>query len=480
MSGLNRTQRRSGWEISDPLTRYILLPVLLFLTPLASGQVQQSVSGIVPSRTIAQVPSSARDWQAADTKLAEHIRKARREIRRNPRSAQAYLSLGFALQSAGETSGSAEAIDRALELDDHLAQGWYMQGLMAADSMKWALAIENFRRALALNPQDIAARMGLTEMLLRNGDFSGASREVQVVLQQNPLDSRAHYGLGRVKMQEGNLAEAEAEFRRALAIEPAFPEAEEGLGEALFGRHRWREAAQSFERVLAAQPDSLHAHTGLAGALARLGDDAAARKHFAKSREISNREVHLERAKAENNRGLELWSRGDLKGAAAALRSALKEDPDFAEAHNNLGAVLWKQKDMEGALAEFSAAVRSQPDFAKAHNNLGSAFLQTDQVAQAAEEFEKALSLQPGFASAHFNLGVLLGKIGQRSQAEAELRRAIVLQPEMASAHIELGLLLASPEGKLTTEAQAELNEGIRLSPQLNILVPERILRQLP
>ena len=96
-------------------------------------------------------------------------------------------------------------------------------------------------------------------------------------------------------------------------------------------------------------PDEAMAVYGLATADRHLGDSAKAEAEFGKARSLLRMNVALARGKGENNRGLGLWYSGNLAGAAAAFRSALTDDPTYAEAHNNLGGVLWQQKQGLGA-----------------------------------------------------------------------------------------------------------------------------------
>jgi hypothetical protein len=49
----------------------------------------------------------------------------------------------------------------------------------------------------------------------------------------------------------------------------------------------------------------------------------------------------------------------------------------------------------------------------------------------------------------------------------------------MAAAHVELGLLLTFKTDKLSEESRAELNEGLRLNPNLRSLIPAQYLNEL-
>src|SRR6266849_5242989 len=62
-------------------------------------------------------------------------------------------------------------------------------------------------------------------------------------------------------------------------------------------------------------------------------------------------------AKAHFDRGVALVGKGDLDGAIAELREAIRLMPDDAEAHNNLGTTLGGKGDLDGAIAELRKAI---------------------------------------------------------------------------------------------------------------------------
>jgi tetratricopeptide (TPR) repeat protein len=97
----------------------------------------------------------------------------------------------------------------------------------------------------------------------------------------------------------------------------------------------------------------------------------------------------------------------------------------------------------------------------------------------AIEQFQKAVDLEPGFASAHFSLGMALAQLGQKDRAETEFRQALILAPDLAVAHFELGLLLASGASVLPPVARSEIEEGLRLDPNLKAALPRAIASAL-
>ena len=72
--------------------------------------------------------------------------------------------------------------------------------------------------------------------------------------------------------------------------------------------------------------------------------------------------VRPDNAMAHCNLGTALKAKGDLEGAIAEYRAALRLQPDSAMAHYDLGRVLWTKGDREAAFEEIHTAHRLAPN----------------------------------------------------------------------------------------------------------------------
>jgi tetratricopeptide (TPR) repeat protein len=481
-----------------PVIKYgaALLVALLAIArvyPRAIGQESMSSAmSSVPSVT-AQAKQAA---PASPEQILRAVALARQKLQQQPGSAAAWLDLGKALEAGGDLSEAAAAFTKATDLDPQLSEAWMHSGRLAAGNEKWWLAADDFGRAAASAPKDASAHFLAANMLLRIGDFAKAKKQYETALHLEPAlccfcagpnqttdcgpaATFIYTGLGQVLTEQGDLPGAQLEFRRALDLRPDFPDALTGSGQILLLQHHPAGAGALFERALRTQPDSLAAHNGYAIALRQCGKQEKADQEFTEARKLFRQQhLHL-RAEDESNRGLVLWQEGKLSAAAATLREAIADDPDYAPAHNNLGGVLDKMGDPEGAIREFAAAVRVEPGYAVANRNWGIVLLDHGQAEPAIEHFHAALKTRPGDAVGHFYLGLALNEKRKYNQAKKELRRAVELAPQMARAHVELGLILASSEGTVSGAARAELERGLQLDPKLRTLLPEPIRNQL-
>jgi protein O-mannosyl-transferase len=102
--------------------------------------------------------------------------------------------------------------------------------------------------------------------------------------------------------------------------------------------------------------------------------------------------------------GWGLENRGDLAGAEASFREALRRDPYHAPAMVMLGMIRLRQGRAANAAALLAEAVRLQPEVPETHNALGNALLAQGRTADAIARFTEALRLRPGFAEARANL----------------------------------------------------------------------------
>jgi tetratricopeptide (TPR) repeat protein len=145
---------------------------------------------------------------------------------------------------------------------------------------------------------------------------------------------------------------------------------------------------------------------------------------------------------AHVNLGSILAQQGQMDGAIAHFKKALKVRPDYVEACNNLGNALLQKRRVDEALEQFQKALEIQPDNAMVHTSFGNALLQKGRVDEAIVHYQKTLEMMPGSAEACCGLGNALLQKGRVDEAMEQFQKAIRLQPDLAMAHYDLGNLL--------------------------------------
>ncbi|WP_334164953.1 O-linked N-acetylglucosamine transferase, SPINDLY family protein [Phenylobacterium sp.] len=158
--------------------------------------------------------------------------------------------------------------------------------------------------------------------------------------------------------------------------------------------------------------------------------------------------------------------RGDLAGAAAALRAAEAAGGPPAALAAFLAA-LGLSFHQAGRLAEAEAAYRDalrlDSSLAEPHNNLAGLCLAQGRAAEAEAHYRQALALEPRLTAALGNLVILLRRGARLDEAEAACRAAAAAAPGSAEVRLHLGRVLEE-QGR-TEEARAAYGEAHALSP---------------
>lgn len=264
----------------------------------------------------------------ASYRLAAHARRHGFALATNERLAVlgglAALLLGGATWMRNEAYRSEIAIwtDAATKAP-HGARAYYNLAHAWEDTGEVDTAVAAYRRALSLDPGDVASLNNLANLLL--------------AIQP---------------------AEAVQLYRKAVQIAPQNASYRNSLARALAASGKPDEAIGQCQEALRLEPKSAEAHIHLANLLAGR-DSAAARSHARTALQLRPS------AEAHNTLG-NLLADSDAAAATSHYQSALTLDNDCAEAHFNLATLLVRQGNVARASVHLAEALRIRPQWSEA------------------------------------------------------------------------------------------------------------------
>lgn len=314
---------------------------------------------------------------------------------------------------------------------DEPAQTFFKAGMAAYWTADFDLAIENFSRALNINPDYVEARLWLARARAKKGDlltaidefayverFGGReSREARIGL----ADARTHYG--QQLEQDGKIAEAIQEYRRVLELDPHHGEANARLSEIF-----QQQAVEKLnnEGIDAARPlfEQALQHSVDADLEQKIRDQL---DQFSRDQEAANNWDEAERA---GRLSAELMSRAEdsqqallriqlshgrwhlnqhaIEAAAEIYRSILEEIPGDTSRHMIENDILRYSQQQEGqqqwpyADAALTLLVELFPDELEHRerlvNNLcrqAEFYLDQNELAKAKSTYQRALASAP-------------------------------------------------------------------------------------
>ena len=234
--------------------------------------------------------------------------------------ADTYLAMwiGSYLPETEALVEARRAAERALELDESLAEAHASRAFLLAASLEWKEAEREFKRALELNPGYATAHRRYANLLLLTGRIEEALVTARRAVDLDPL-SRGNRGTYVATLlfsrdYEGAIDEAS----RTLEIEPEAPYALYVRGTAMAILGRFEEGIGNLRRAVEASPENGNTLAGLAWVLASAGEREEALEVLARAEEKGAQLKEI---------GVVHGELGNTERAFEYLRRALAEEP---------------------------------------------------------------------------------------------------------------------------------------------------------
>ncbi len=172
----------------------------------------------------------------------------------------AYLNLGSVYYEKGDYNSAIEAFRKATEIRPNDYRGHYnlAEALYASENYQGSEAA--YRKVIALKSKGITGAqayhfLGLS--LYKQGRIDDAIAQYRIAIDLfGGKYAEAHYNLGTALLERKDYPGAEHEFRTTIEQDSTFSEAHFNLGVTLEHQRRFWEAAEQFEKYLSLTPDN--------------------------------------------------------------------------------------------------------------------------------------------------------------------------------------------------------------------------------
>src|SRR5262249_29275720 len=276
-------------------------------------------------------------------------------LARRPEDSSAHFQLGYVFSALERWAEAKSESRRAIALNPRLAAAHLNLGLVLLDRDP-PTAIEPFRQAAELLPNQSRPRFLLALALERSNKTADAIQEYQAAEQLDPKNYEILFALGRALLGSGRARDAEPRFRRALAERPESAPARLGLAESLRSEQNLEGAAQEFTGYLRQQPQDREARVEHATLLADLDRWEEALAELDRSDAGGAPSLASAKLRAEIYFRQKQWPE-----AARALEKALQIAPQDAELHARLGRVWLEKRNFPSAERELRQAFELDP-----------------------------------------------------------------------------------------------------------------------
>jgi len=359
--------------------------------------------------------------------------------------AQAWRSLGEKAKAEGEFSIARQLKEQATKTSRDEMQDYFRNSIKEAQSTT-------------------EVRL---QFLAQTADPAGAAIDRKERERLEDLLAEIRFELGNFYVHEQRNDEAVSEFSALFHSRPDFPGLKKTYGAALVGANRTGEAIPILKSLLNNLPEDMdvrrmlgHAYFQaedyanvisvlgerdwrdiptqyvLATALARTGQDDAAKDAFAKLLWKNPRSAELQALL-----GQAAAQQKDYAAAIFYYKEALALDSTVPEAHLGIGLIAMRNGDLKGAEKELQTEVRAHPGDLRAKYYLAYVVGLSQRHADAEKLLREILAKRADFPDAHAALGKELFAEDKPAQALQELLIADKLAPSQPRLLYQLGLV---------------------------------------
>jgi Flp pilus assembly protein TadD len=263
---------------------------------------------------------------------------------------------------------------KAVAMDSKIPGAHYSLGAayMGNSEADFPKAEAEFRKELALYPNDTYSYPQLGQIALRRHDYHQAEIDYKRAVTLNPLDADNFDELGKIYMETERPSDAEAALRKAIAltVDPAR------------NNYAIQRAHYRLGRLLLANGNASEGEHEL-----QISAELLAKRDIQAGSKLSGEQV--ERSPLERTRVA-------TPGEAEEARTFAKQTgPLIAGSYNNLGVHAAMRKEFAKAAGHFQAAAKWNPALSGVDSNWGRAAFAAHECEQAVGPLRRALEVHP-------------------------------------------------------------------------------------
>lgn len=335
-------------------------------------------------------------------------------------TAEASAMLGVAFFRLGDLARARKTL-YALPQEDYepelASEVWRSRGILSLEEGKMEEAIHAFRAAIAADPANLDASLGLAQAFFKTGRYDQCLEALTAVTTAD-WDERFLNLQGSAYAKSGKLKLAAAAFRKAIQRNPKLEEAHYNLGLALLKSGANASGIQTLRAASLKFPKSRGVLTTLGIAYQLAGSLVEAQSTFLHVIQLDPRQ-----ADGYVLLGSAFMESGDHQKARDHFLQAAKLEPTSARTQYLLGIVNTYLLKSAEARANLSRAVELDKKFCFAYYQLAKIELDNGELEPARNLSGQAAVCDADFAQPHFQMSQILARLGDREGSQAEMRR---------------------------------------------------------
>ncbi len=309
-------------------------------------------------------------------------------VQLRPQAGNEYLApIAAALRD--QQYGQALQLTRSA-LDKHPGNAtlWNMQGVARNGLGETKEALDAFRHALKLSPEDITALQGVAQIEYNNGNAAGIP-VLEHLVRMRPEDLTSHAMLAILQYQQGRCDSAVVHFEKAAAVFASKIPGLHAYGVCLVKLRAFDRAADVFSQSLGLNPDDRSEREVLASVQLMAHESAQATATLGPLLSSSPDPAVLELASAAYE------DAHDTEKAVESLQQAILLDPENVRLYVDFAALSSIHQSFQVGINVVNEGINLLPKAAPLYFARGVLYVQVGQYDKGQADFETAHELDP-------------------------------------------------------------------------------------
>jgi putative PEP-CTERM system TPR-repeat lipoprotein len=263
---------------------------------------------------------------------------------------------GMLLYRRGDFDGARAQLESSVHGSPHLLS-YYFLGLSYYSLEKYELALNQFQKALDINPDFERARTLVAVTLLKQKRSDDAITEIRKVVSGNSRNAYAYNVLGSALLANGEFDEGMAALNRATELDPALADAH--MKKGLFRLSQGEQVAGEIDlaKAVEAAPEVLDRRLLLVTHYLR-------QKDYSSAIHTLNEGMSGEKTDAlfYNYLAAAYFAQKKNDQGVAALQAAKKANAEYLTPYFNIASFYASQSQYDAAIAEYREILKQDPE----------------------------------------------------------------------------------------------------------------------
>ena len=407
-----------------------------------------------------------------DLRLAESEFKT--AVRLQPDSEEAVTALALLYTEEGDSARAAEVLGNVPDAA-RSAKIYAVLGYTYEQQKEYKKAIEAYRKAIALDRDNLDAMRGLAQNLMNDGQTDAALEQYQIIADANPEDFQTHLRMAEIYRRQGKFDLALDNLKQAQAMVQDSMEVPYTMASIYQAQGRYDEAIPLLEDLLkkTEKPDGNYSKdekTNRAVFLERLGTIYRDQNNNAKAIETFRKMLTLGDDNAERGyqqiidteRSAKQW-----QAATDTAKEAVQRFPDDRDLKMAYAAQLADTGQADEGIKLVQSLLKDKPEDRTVYITLAQMYSRLKRWNDAEQALNKAEQLSVRDDDKQY-VEFLRGSTYEREkkydQSEAVFRGILASDPQNAAVLNYLGYMLAD-RGQKLDEALIMIKKAVDLEP---------------